>query len=240
MTRGGLVGETQARFCNACGAPFAEGQTFCTKCGSQRASVTMRDEAQAAGAVPAQAAAPAFVAQASAATATARTAYGTVAQAAGAAGMAVSLPWQTIVAGQQPDIRAFLSAAALPAAHQAVRASLKRPGIAMAITTTLDLVVAGITGGTGALVAAIPRVLLGGATALFSLITGSKGGPLRKLTGAISAVTAVVQLGYTGWTLVGGLVGGTPVLTLLPMVIAMTSSLVMAVKTVLLAFRTSR
>jgi len=204
-------------FCSKCGTPMRAGAAFCHGCGAPRKTQ------------PAQTARP-----------TLATVARTVSATAGVAGMGAALPWQTIVGGQQPDIRAFLSAAALPAAHQAVRASLKRPGIAMAITTTLDLVVAGITGGTGALVAAIPRVLLGGATALFSLVTGSKGGPLRKLTGAVAGVTAFVQLGFTGWTLVGGLLGGTPVLTLLPMVIAMTSSLVMAVKTVLLAFRGNR
>jgi hypothetical protein len=143
----------------------------------------------------------------------------------------VALPWQTVAGGQQPDIRGFLSAAALPAAQGAIRASLKRPGLAMAVTTTLDLAVSGITRGWPGVLAAIPRFALGGATALFSLITGSKGGPLRKLTGAVSGVTAVVQLGFTGYTLVAGVLGGTSALLLIPQVIAMLSSLVLAVRT---------
>ena len=36
-------------------------------------------------------------------------AHGAVAQVAGVAGMAAGLPWQTIVAGETPDLRAMLS-----------------------------------------------------------------------------------------------------------------------------------
>ncbi len=215
-------------FCTKCGARFTADEVFCTKCGTPR---------EHAAAPAASAPGPTLVAQAGQAAHTAQRAYGAVAQVAGIAGMGVALPWQTVVGNQQPDIRAFLSAAALPAAQTAIRASLKRPGIAMAVTATLDLVVSGISGGSGALVAAIPRFLLGGATALFSLITGSKGGPLRKLTGALGGVTAVVQLGFTGYTLVTGVLAGTSALLLIPQVIAMLSSLTMAVKTAVTALK---
>lgn len=219
-------------FCTKCGARFTGAESFCTMCGTPRE--------QAAGSVAGVAApnvGPTLVAQGGQAAQTARAAHSAVAQVAGIAGMGAALPWQTVTGTQQPDIRAFLSAAALPAAQTAIRASLKRPGIAMAVTTVLDLAVSGISGGTGALVAAIPRFLLGGATALFSLITGSKGGPLRKLTGAVGAVTGVVQLGFTGYTLVTGVLGGVSMLLLIPQVIAMTSSLLMAVKTAVTALK---
>ena len=195
-------------FCTKCGTRFDGPEVFCTKCGAPREHAAPAESPAAPG--------PTLVQQAGQAASTASRAYGTVARVAGVAGMGVALPWQTVVGGQQPDIRAFLSAAALPAAQGAIRASLKRPGIAMAVTTTLDLVVSGITRGWGGVLGALPRFLLGGATALFSLITGSKGGPLRKLTGAVGGVTAVVQLGFTGYTLVTGVLGGTSALLLDP------------------------
>lgn len=217
-------------FCTRCGTRFKGPEPFCTICGTPRE--------RAAAAQPADSApGPTFVAQAGQAAQTAQRAYGAVAQMAGVAGMGVALPWQTVAGGQQPDIRGFLAAAALPAAQGAIRASLKRPGLAMAVTTTLDLIVSGITRGWPGVLGALPRFLLGGATALFSLVTGSKGGPLRKLTGAVSGVTAVVQLGFTGYTLVVGVLGGTSALLLLPQVIAMVSSLVLAVKTALTALK---
>lgn len=226
-------------FCTKCGSRFTGNEVFCTKCGSPRehAAAPAANAPRPAAAAAAPAPGPTFVQQAGQAASTASRAYGTVAQVAGIAGMGVALPWQTVVGAQQPDIRAFLSAAALPAAQTAIRASLKRPGIAMAITAVLDLVVSGITRGWGGVLGALPRLLLGGATALFSLITGSKGGPLRKLTGAIGGVTAVVQLGFTGYTLVAGVLGGTSALLLIPQLIAMLSSLTMAVKTAITALR---
>ena len=53
----------------------------------------------------------------------------------------------------------------------------------------------------------------------------------------VGGVTAVVQLGFTGYTLVTGVLGGTSALLLIPQVIAMLSSLVLAVKTAATALR---
>jgi hypothetical protein len=216
-------------FCTKCGTRFEGAELFCTKCGAPRERTAAPASAPAPG--------PTLVQQAGRAAATAQRAYGAVAQVAGVAGMGAALPWQTVAGSQQADVRAFLSAAAMPVAHGAIRASLKRPGLAMAVTTTLDLAVSGITRGWPGVPAAIPRFLLGGATALFSLITGSKGGPLRKLTGAVSGVTAVVQLSFTGYTLIAGALGGTSALVLIPQVIAMLSSLVLAVRTMASALK---
>ncbi|MHB8707215.1 MAG: hypothetical protein ACYC77_11995 [Coriobacteriia bacterium] len=227
------MSDASSVFCTRCGSRFTGSEAFCTACGAPR----QRTEVPAPpAAVSMPAAAPGFIAQAGSVASTATRAYGTVASVAGMAGGALTLPWQTVTGGAQPDVRAFLSAAAVPAAHHAVRASLKRPGLAMALTATLDLVVAALTGG-GALLRAVPRFLLGGATALFSLITGSKGGPLRTLTGAVSGVTAVVQLGFTGYMLVSGVLSGASLLVLVPQAIAMTSSLAVAVKTTSMALR---
>lgn len=225
----GVMSDGYVGFCTRCGTRFDGPELFCTKCGTPRERV--------ATATPGPMPGPTLVQQAGQAAQTAQRAYGAVAQVAGIAGMGVALPWQTVVGNQQPDVRAFLSAAALPAAQGAIRASLKRPGLAMAVTTVLDVVVSGITRGWGGVLAALPRLLLGGATAALSLVTGSKGGGLRKVTGAVGALTGVVQLGFTGYTLVAGAIGGTPALLLIPQVIAMLSSLVMAVKTAVAALR---
>ena len=136
-------------YCTSCGTPITANDRFCTRCGAPRQA-------------PAAAQAPTFAQQAGQAAQTARQAYGAVAQVAGVAGMAASLPWQTIVAGETPDLRAMLSRAAVPGARTLAQRSLKKPGLSMAVTTVLDLFVAGLSGGAGALVGALPRVLAGG------------------------------------------------------------------------------
>lgn len=153
--------------------------------------------------------------------------------------MGFALPWQTRAGAGRPDMGAFLSGAALPGAQRVVRASLKRPGIALAATTILDVAVAVITGGTSALYKALPRLVLGGATSVLSLVTGSKGGNIRKVTGIMGGVTALAQLGFAVYTLVTG-VGELSAWLLVPQVVAMVSTLVMAVKTMLTALRGPR
>ncbi|MDY0339853.1 MAG: zinc ribbon domain-containing protein [Coriobacteriia bacterium] len=211
-------------FCTACGARFAGDEAFCTACGAPRSKTPAAH-------------APTLTQQASHAARTTRQAYGTAAQVAGVAGMTAGLPWQTIVAGETPDLRAMLSGAAMPGARMLVQRSLKKPGLAMAVTAGLDLLVAGLSGGGSALVGALPRVLAGSTTALLSLITGSKGGALRSLTGVVSLITALVQVVSLGITLIGGLRGGMPLLSTLSMAVAIASALTMAVKTASVALR---
>ncbi len=151
--------------------------------------------------------------------------------------MAAVLPWQTIVAGETPDLRAMLSRVAMPGARTLAQRSLRKPGLSMAITTALDVLVAGVSGGPGALVGAIPRAVGGGLTSVLSLATGTKGGALRGLTGIVSLGTALVQVVSLGATLIGGFRDGTSILALVPMVIAMASALTMAVKTASVALR---
>lgn len=226
-------------FCTKCGTRFTGGEAFCTTCGATREPASGGKPGASAAPAPATQAVPdpTLTQQATYATQTARQTYGTVAQFAGVAGMAAGLPWQTIVAGETPDLRAMLSRVAVPGARTLVQRSLKKPGLAMAVTTALDLVVAGLTGGGSALVGAIPRVLAGGTTALLSLITGSKGGALRSVTGFVSLGTALVQVVSLGLTLVDGVRTGMPALSMLSMAVAMASALTMAVKTASVALR---
>jgi len=151
--------------------------------------------------------------------------------------MAAMLPWQTIVAGETPDLRAMLASAVAPTARKVVQSSLRKPGLSLAATTALDLVVVALSGGSSAVTAAIPRILAGALTATLSLITGSKGGALRTVTGLLAVVTVLVQTGSLLVTLVGGVLGGAPLLALVPMAIATASALTMAVKTASMALR---
>lgn len=210
------MSDGSALYCNRCGGPLGSLDRFCRGCGTPRSLPAAKPKAAAARLAPTAGIA------------------GTV---AGTASMAAGLPWQTIAAGQTPDLRAMLSRAALPAAHSAIRRSLKGPGLSMAATAVLDLVVAVVTGGSGALGAAIPRFLMGGLTSLLSLITGSKGGALRDLTGVVSLLTAFVQVVSLGVALIAGLLDGTSPLALAPMAVAAISALVMAVKTASVALR---
>ncbi len=70
-----------------------------------------------------------------------------------------------------------------------------------------------------------------------ALITGTKSGALRGITGAVSLITALVQVVSLGGILVGGLADGAPLLSLLPMAIATGSALIMALKTASVALR---
>ena len=68
---------------------------------------------------------------------------------------------------------------------RATPASLRRPGFMMGITAVLDLVVTLQLGGSVA--AALPRLALGGATSVLSLVTGSRGGRPRSVCGMLGA-----------------------------------------------------
>lgn len=221
------MGTGEGESCTSCGSVFTGSDSYCTACGAPRTAAPT-----AAAAAPA----PTLIRQAGHAAGTARQAYGVAAHVAGAAGMAVSLPWQTIVAGETPDLRDMLSHAAIPGARTLAQRSLKKPGLAMAVTTALDLAVAGLSGG-GALAGAIPRVLAGGITALLSLITGSKGGSLRNITGFVSLGTALVQVVSLVITLVNSVRTGMPIISTLSMVITIASALTMAIKTASVALR---
>ena len=207
-----------AGYCTRCGAALVGSGRFCTTCGAPRPSGVPQGGASAAAPAP-------------------RPSVNAAGSIAAAASMATGLPWQTIVAGQVPDLSSMLARVAMPTAQKVVNRSLRRPGLALAVTTVLDLFVAGITGGGTAVSAAIPRVIGGGATALLSMITGSKGGALRGLTGIISLLTALVQVFSLLVTFVSGLRGGAPLITLAPMAIATGSATVMALKTASVALR---
>ncbi len=220
-------------FCTKCGERLRPAMAYCTRCGA-----TVGDEAplaQAAGAegVAIPAGGQSWAAQATTVAGQVRGAYGA---AAGAAGLAMGLPWQTLYGKGEPDVRALLASAALPAAQQAVRRSLRRPGVALLVTSVLDLVVAFLTRGPGAIVPALGRLALAGATSLFSIVTGPRTGPLRLVTGVLGVITTLVQLGSAALAVYAGIRGAAPVLTLLPGVVAMLSTLAMAVKTAVVAF----
>ncbi len=212
---------TPAPFCGHCGRPFAEGAAFCGSCGRPRGTLAPGDRAAAPPrrVPPAPAPAPAAAA-----------ASGIV------GGLAGALPWQTVLAGQAPDVGAFLGRAGVSAASTAVRTSLRRPAWALVVTTALDLVVAALAG-PAALQAAWPRALVGLVTSGLGIAAGSRGGPVRTLAGLAGAVAALVGVGSVGLTLLAAADGGADPATLLPQVVTMASSLAVAARTATLALR---
>ena len=155
---------------------------------------------------------------------------------AGALTAGAGLPWQTIVGNQAPDLKALLARTGAPLAQQAVRRSLRNPGLALLVTTALDLFVVWVTAGPVAVEEAFPRVAAGAATALLSLLVGSRGGPLRGLAGLSSVVTAGLQVASLASALMAALDTG-DVVAVAPMALAMASALTTAVKTAAVAFR---
>jgi hypothetical protein len=209
----------QAMFCIKCGSPLDPAARFCMKCGMPRADVGSADGGSRGG-DPAFAANPAVIAR----------------QAASAAGMAtsmagaVSLPWQTIVAGETPDIRRLVVAGA-PIAQGAVRSSLRSPAIALLVTTLLDVAVALVAGQPAALKLVGLRAAMGIGTAVLGMVVGSRAGRLRQLTGLASALTGLVQTGSILFMMFSSAVSPTGLLGLVPSLVTQLSALVMMVKT---------
>lgn len=224
---------TPRAFCTKCGGALRPSATFCTRCGAP--VVVTEPLPQAAGAEGAPVAGPqqSWAAQA---TSVAGQVQGMYATANTAAGLAMSLPWQTIAGNEPFDPKGFALAVA-PAAQQAVRASLRRPAAALAITSALDLAVAYISGQPAAMQMALVRFGVAALTALLGMLAGSRGGPLAKLTGASSVVTALVQLVSFARTAFAGLSAPATLLPLLPSFVSQVSALVMAVKTAIAGFR---
>jgi hypothetical protein len=224
----------QATFCIKCGSPLDPAAHFCTKCGTPRADVGQADEAADFGAPvtagsgggPTFAANPAAIAR----------------QVASAAGMAtsmagaVSLPWQTIVAGETPDIQKLVVAGA-PIAQGAVRASLRRPAIALLVTTLLDVAVALVSGQPAALKLVGLRAAMGVGTAVLGMVVGSKAGRLRQLTGFASALTGLVQTGSILFMMFSRASSPTGWLGLVPSLVTQLSALAMMVKTAVVSLK---
>ena len=217
----------RAAFCMKCGSPLEPGARFCLKCGAPTAEVASADGAvtSAAGGVP-SAASPAVIAR------QAMSGGGTVAAMTGLG----SLPWQTIVAGETPDLRRLVAAGA-PIAQRAVLASLRRPAIALLVTTLLDLAVALVTARPGALKLVGLRAAMGVGTAVLGMIVGNKAGPLRQVTGAASMLTGLVQTGSMLFTAFSAAISPVGLLALVPSIVSQASSLVMLVKTAVVSLK---
>ena len=217
--------ETAARFCKHCGTAFGDDSArFCKRCGAARPEQveSLRPAASSAAA----------------GTATLGRAAGIATQVAAGGGLAASLPWQTIGAGESVDAAALLRVAAPGVARAAAR-SLRRPGLVLAFTVVVSLAVALLTGGSEALVRVLPQVLMGAAASGLSVLTGAKTGPRRTAAGVVSALAAVVTLGTLAVSLYGGVTGGDSLLSLLPAAVAAGASALAAVKAGLVALRGS-
>ena len=212
----------RAAFCMKCGSPLEPGARFCMKCGTPTPDAGTGAEAGPGAPVGAS---PVVIAR------QAMRVGGTVASMGGV----LSLPWQTIVAGETPDVRRLVAAGA-PIAQRAVLASLKRPALALLVTTLLDLAVALVTARPGALKLVGLRAAMGVGTAVLGMIVGSKAGPLRQLTGAASMLTGLVQTGSMLFTAFSAAISPVGLLGLVPSIVSQASSLVMLVKTAIVSF----
>ncbi|HEY5275537.1 MAG TPA: zinc ribbon domain-containing protein [Coriobacteriia bacterium] len=213
----------RAAFCMKCGSPLEPGARFCMKCG---ASTPDAVTAAGAGSGARAGASPAVIAR------QAMSVGGTVASMGGV----LSLPWQTIVAGETPDMRRLIAAGA-PIAQRAVLASLRRPAIALLVTTLLDLAVALVTAQPGALKLVGLRAAMGVGTAVLGMIVGNKAGPLRQVTGAASMLTGLVQTGSMLFTAFSAAISPAGLLGLVPSIVSQASSLVMLVKTAIVSLK---
>lgn len=208
---------TPAPFCGHCGRPFLDGAAFCGGCGRPRDALAPGGPAATPPRPVSPRPAPVGIPPA-------------------ASGLVGALPWQTVLAGQRPDVGAFLARAGASAAAAAVRASLRRPALALAVTTALDVVVAALAG-PAALQAAWPRVLAGLVTSGLGVAAGSRGGLLRTLAGLAGVVATLAGLGAVGSALLAAADAGADPVTLLPQLVTMASSLAVAARTATLALR---
>ena len=101
----------------------------------------------------------------------------------------------------------------------------------MDITTTL------LMGGPVSLPALALRVGTGAATSLFGTIAGKSAGPIRKLTGVMSIVYGLVQLVTLGMAAWAALSTPIQLVTLIPSIVVVLSSLVLSVTTTIGALK---
>jgi hypothetical protein len=151
---------------------------------------------------------------------------------------ALALPWQTFYTGQTPDTRALIAAGA-PVAQRVVATTLRRPALALLVTTLLDATVAVLTGRPGAMWMIGLRVGMGLVTAVLGMAAGAKLGKMRQLTGIASTATGFVQIGSVLMTAFSGVVSPLRLLGLVPSIVAQLSSLVLLVKTAAVSLKRS-
>lgn len=158
-----------------------------------------------------------------------------------AAAGSLSLPWQTLVGHQMPDMKQTLSFVA-PTAKKLVRSSIKQPALSLAIITLMDLVLMMLTGGLSSIFYAFPRLASGMAASVCGLFiksnsksksisnsnSNSSPGILRIVTLVMSLLTLLTQgasvFSATGLLVSYGFVG------ILPMLITSASALPVAFK----------
>lgn len=221
-----------ARFCTKCGTPLAGGARFCTKCGAP----TPKGAVQAPAAPPPDAAGSPHPTSVAATIATARTAAsyaGTVASVGG-------LGWQTVVKGQSPDMAQFLTRAGVPVAQQVVRRSIRRPAVALIITTLLDTFIAWISGQPAALAAAGMRLAMGVGTGVLGMFVGKRGGFFRIVVGIGSVVTTALQGYNAAVMLLSAIARQAPLLQLIPSIVSTASVIFVAVRMAITTFKRVR
>lgn len=226
------MGEAAAKFCTSCGASFPDNARFCPKCGAGRGAAT-----PGAGLVAAQ--------QPSAQQATAAGTLRKAQTAASYAGMAAGMPWQTVVGGERPDLGAFLKQAGAPVGgmvgRRVIQRSVRKPALALLLTTLLDALVSVISGQPAAVGALGMRVLSGSGTAIVGLIVGRRKGKFgRGLVAVGSVTTASLQLYNAGSMLIAALGAQASFFSLVPSLMSTASVIFVAGKTLYMVVRQTR
>lgn len=217
-------------FCTACGSPLAQGARFCTKCGATTQS-TPATSPPSAGPQPTPSSPNA--------TSVAGT-LRTTASYAGTAAALGGLGWQTVVKGQPPDMTQFLARGAVPVAQQVVRRSVRKPAVALIITTLLDTFVAWVMGQPSAMVGAGLRLATGLGTGFLGMLVGKRKGFFRVLVGIGSLVTTALQ-GYNAvLMLIAAIARNAPLLQLIPSIVSTASVMFVAIRMAITTFRAVR
>lgn len=106
------------------------------------------------------------------------------------------LPWQTITAGQAPDVRSLVAPGS-PLVQRALGRSLRQPALALVATTLLSLLVA--------MLADQPMpwlpMAMGVGTAGLALAASRGSGQMRQASGVAALLTGGVQAGFIIYTL---------------------------------------
>ncbi len=212
-----------AGYCTSCGSALRDNAAFCSVCGAAAR------KAPVANAGP-DAPPPRGITPASASIA------GTVATISSMSGAVAALPWQTITTGEPVNVRAMLSAGS-PLLQSAIRSSIRRPAIALLLTSLLDLAVALLSGQPAALRMVGIRVGMAAATSVVGIMAAGRGGALLKVTGWMSVLSAVVGLVSLLVTLWVGLANPVSILPLLPSLVSQAASLFLLLKTALIGLR---
>ncbi|PKM65785.1 MAG: hypothetical protein CVU95_14470 [Firmicutes bacterium HGW-Firmicutes-2] len=157
----------------------------------------------------------------------------------------ISLPWQTIVGHQVPDMKQTLTFVA-PTAKKLIGSSIKKPALSLAMITLMDLVLMMLTGGLSSILYAFPRLASGMAASISGLLintnskaksnTNSNSNSNANSSSGILRIVTLIMSFLTLWTQGASVLSAIGLLVsygfvgILPMLITSASALPVAFK----------